>query len=351
MVNYYLGSFFCFILSVVCINADPYVANYTIGGFKQQDRFEVNAAPSYLSYVDRSATGYRISVSSDICTLSSFSYISVKFMNGFDGGILLRGNTPLEVENGYPVYRINPLTVNLYPGQEVVIHVPYDVQMHVGKGGVEVFNYVFSTMEGARVNLTGKLRIVTELKDNSLCMQRRVSFHQVNHVAVTPYAVYEVRKLMAVLPTDIPRIIQAPTSDLPYICIEWFAGTEFLGKFLTYAAADGIGNGVVRFPAYEHTSIRILPIGTEAGFVQMNATGFPLRHYLNAVTTSGTFKYFTIPDTPFDGWFLVEADQLYQVSDTVVRSLRKMCTPSKAGFMVIDMDAPMLVNRQYQRLV
>jgi len=328
--------------SLALLPIDPFVFNYTLSTMAQQDRFSVEQAPDFSAYADQTAPGYQISLYQDGCAVSGFSYMTVSFWNNFNGDILLRGNTPMEILNGVPKFRVNHLTATLKPGESISIMIPFHEDLSAVKGNLVVYSYVFSSTQHLGTPLIGNLMVVVDTKDRSLCLRGKTAFDTIFNTMVKPYSVYGVRKLYVENPLALPHIIQAPDSQYPCIGFDWYEYTSGeWGLYLVYKSANGENREPVQFRSYEDANLRLIALGLGAGYTK-NGNGFEF----GPITASGEMKF----DNTRNYWILIQAEQVWHQSGSIPRNNHFMTIPANGGFLVVDIRRPSLGLQQQQIL-
>jgi len=338
-----------FILLVArLVVSDPFVSNYTMGTSMQQDRFLLDVCPSLSDYESGTATGELLWVNSGGCEITEFSAVVIKFVNNFNGGILIRGNTPFEVQSGIPKFRDNFLTTSLGVGGEASVSVNFDHRLFKGENGVLVYDFVFAKNGSGVAPLIGNLMVIAETYDRSLCMLHKVAYDNVQLVEISPFDTFNVREKRLESPLSVAQFIRADQSNFPLIGPDYYQAGVLWGLALTYKNQQGLPQGLVRFKAYEaNTNIRIIALGMGQGILQ----GLPrLDVATNLVYTGSIYRY--------DGmrWYLSKGQSndepqphdrfaIYDPRDNVKYNFNDM--PQQAPFLVFDVSAN-LDNRQTQ---
>lgn len=330
-------------IKLIAAEQDPFVQNYTLGDFAQQDRFAILSVPDWNTYKSGAAVGYHLTLRKLGCDIPSFSSVLVKFINAFNGDIVIRGNTPMFVEGSVPKYRTNHLTTSLRSGQSVSIRIPMNEYLAESEGDKLLFSYVIATTEHVTVPLVGSLMVVVETKDRSLCSSARVDFDVLTNTPVIPYDVYNVRTLVLEDPQAIPHIVQAGDSSFPFIGLDWFTTDNGrYGLYLCYKTADGTVQSPVQFRSYEDANMRIMPIGMPFGFIQgVDAQYAP-------VSIGATFSF----QQDHARWVLMQYAQPYSYAFIGLQdAFSTQSMPANGGFLVVDVRRPTLLDRQKQILV
>jgi len=273
--------------------------------------------------------------------------VKMRFINTFNGPIILRGNAPMDVTMGIPKFRAFPLTATLLAGQEASVVIPYSLRYFSDASGSLLYNFVFASATHLTIPLVGALKVVVETNDHSLCVVGKPQYDKLEIKAQTPYQVFQVSQLNVDSPFAIPHVIQAPDSPFPNIGLAWYddpAGSGQKGLYLAFktGATPPVVQGAVELRAYEDANMRIAAVGLVAGYTQYTAK---ISNYYH-LTGGAVFRH----DADHARWIMVRGSSAYltvvaEASDDFID------IPANSPLFVMDVRRPTLLNRQKQILV
>jgi len=333
------------------VATDPNVRNYTLGSYEQQDRFLIDSCPILSEYEIGTAPGKLLWVRSGGCEVTSFTHVTISFINNFNGLIIIRGNTPYDVLEGIPKFRGNELTASLEAGGRISVSVAYDDQLFKGELGQLVYDFVYSS--AGNTHLVGNLMVIVQTADNSLCALNKVAFDAVQLSTVPSYETFNVRQAFVESPRAAPQFIQAADSPFPLIGVDWKTCVNFRQLWslvLVRKTAAGYPVEPLHFPAYEYDNYRIVMLGSGNGNIQ----GETLFGKFNQVVNIGsTFRF----DSQDKFWVLTQEQGIIGLdADFCVAPPQEnykynfFDMKAKGPFLVYDISNS-LANKQVQRVV